>query len=81
MEYWKKAALLTLLGLFILFVYSGPALSCGGVTATIAEDPRQFGVRTEIGPGEVTLHFDRAGNVYVADKEVKISSALAEGIA
>ncbi len=55
--------------------------SCGGVTATIADDPKPFGVRAESGPGGVTLHFDRAGNVYVAGSEVKISSALAEAIA
>jgi len=58
-----------------------PAEACGGVTATIADDPRPFGVRTMAGPAGVTLHFDRAGNVYVAAQEIKISSALAEAIA
>lgn len=33
------------------------------------------------GPGGVTLHFDRAGNVYVAASDIKVSSALAEAIA
>ena len=57
------------------------AEGCGGVTATIAEDPRPFGVRTAQGPAGVALHFDKAGNVYVAARDVKISSALAETIA
>ena len=57
------------------------ASACGGATATIAEDPKPFAVRTERGPGGVTLHFDRAGNVHVASQEIKISSALAEAIA
>jgi len=55
--------------------------ACGGVTATIADDPRSFGVRMESGPGGTTLHFDKSGNVYVAAKEIRISSALAEAIA
>jgi len=59
----------------------GLAEGCGGVTATIADDPRSFGVRTAAGPQGVTLHYDRAGNVYVAASEIKISSALAEAIA
>jgi hypothetical protein len=54
--------------------------ACGGVTATIADDPRSFGVRTESGPGGTTLHFDKPGNVYVAAKDIKVSSALAETI-
>ncbi|MGH7772508.1 MAG: hypothetical protein ACREQA_09770 [Candidatus Binatia bacterium] len=58
-----------------------PVFSCGGVTATIADNPEPLGIRTEKGPGGVTLHFDRAGNAYVADKEITISSALAEAIA
>lgn len=58
-----------------------PAEACGGVTATIAEDPKPLGVRTEAGPAGVTLHYDRAGNVYVAASDIKISSALAEAIA
>lgn len=57
------------------------AEACGGVTATIADDPRPFGVRTEQGPGGITLHVDRTGNVYVAAQEIKVSSALAEAIA
>jgi hypothetical protein len=58
-----------------------PAEACGGVTATIADDPKPFGVRTASGPGVVTLHYDQAGNVYVATTDIKISSALAEAIA
>lgn len=58
-----------------------PAEACGGVTATIADDPTPFGVRTAQGPGGVTLHVDQTGNVYVAAKDIKISSALAEAIA
>lgn len=57
------------------------AEGCGGVTATIANDPKPFGVRTEGGPAGVTLHYDRAGNVYVAAADIKISSGLAEAIA
>ncbi|MBI4608582.1 MAG: hypothetical protein HY726_06230 [Candidatus Rokubacteria bacterium] len=57
------------------------AEACGGVTATIAEDPKPFGLRTEAGPGGVTLHVDQAGNVYVAAADIKISSALAEAVA
>jgi hypothetical protein len=69
------------LSLFSALAYAGAALACGGVTATIAEDPKPFGVRTERGPGGVTLHVDRDGNVHVAARDVKISSALAEAIA
>lgn len=58
-----------------------PVFSCGGVTATIADNPQPLGMRTEQGPGGVTLHFDQAGNVYVAAKDIKISSALAEAVA
>lgn len=58
-----------------------PAEACGGVTATIADDPRQFGVRTAAGPRGVTLYYDNAGNVYVAATDVTVSSALAEAIA
>lgn len=58
-----------------------PASACGGVTATIALDPKPFGVRTAKGPGGVTLYTDQTGNVFVAAKEVKVSSALAEAIA
>ncbi len=57
------------------------AEACGGVTATIAEDPKQFSTRTMAGPGGVTLHVDRDGHVYVAAEEIRISSALAEAIA
>ncbi len=67
---------------FIFFsAHTRSALACGGVTATIAEDPQAFGVRTESGPGGTTLHFDKSGKVHVAAKEIKISSALAEVIA
>lgn len=57
------------------------AEACGGVTATIADHPERSGVRTEPGPQGVSLHFDRAGDVYVGARDVKISSALAEAIA
>lgn len=72
-----------ILGVCSLWLLSAnvSALACGGVTATIADDPKPFGVRTESGPGGVALHFDDAGNVYAAAKDVKISSALAEAIA
>ena len=67
---------------FIFFsAYTRSVLACGGVTATIADDPKPFAVKTEKGPGDVTLHFDKTGNVYVAATEIKISSALAEAIA
>jgi hypothetical protein len=64
-----------------LMLAPAEALACGGVTATIADDPRPFGVRTMTGPGGITLHVDQAGNVYVAAADVKISSALAEAVA
>lgn len=57
------------------------AIACGGVTATIADDPRPLGVRTMTGPDGLTLYADQAGNVYVAAADIKISSALAEAIA
>ena len=60
---------------------SESAFACGGVTATIAHDPEPFGIKSETGPGGVTLHFDQAGNVHVAAKDIKISSAMAEAIA
>ncbi len=80
---WHMQKSVIFLGLSFIFVfaYTPPVFACGGVTATIADDPKPFGVRTESGPGDVTLHFDQAGNVYVAAKEIKISSALAEAIA
>lgn len=62
-------------------VAPGSAEACGGVTATIADDPKPFGVRTAAGPRGVTLHYDQAGNVYVAASDIKISSALAEAVA
>lgn len=80
MWYWKKTALFSATVL-VVFVYTVPVMACGGVTATIADDPKPFGIKTERGPGGVTLHFDRAGNAYVAAKDIKISSALAEAIA
>lgn len=58
-----------------------PADACGGVTATIADDPTPFGARTASGPEGIILHYDEAGNVYVAAKDIRISSALAEAIA
>lgn len=72
---WNIGALF---GWLILILYPASSMACGGVTATIADNPKPFGVRTEQGPGGVTLHFDQAGNVYVAAKDIKISSALAE---
>jgi hypothetical protein len=75
---------------FVLFLVVGAlsplfiterVFACGGVTATIADDPRSFGARTENGPGGTTLHFDKSGNVYVAANDIKISSALADAIA
>lgn len=81
MWHLKTVALISVLGLLTLFGYPVSALACGGVTATIADDPKLFGVRTENGPGGVMLHFGKTGNVYVAAKEIKISNALAEAVA
>ena len=72
---------LYLIGLLFFLSPSDSAFACGGVTATIADNPEPFGVRSEQGPRGVTLHFDQLGNVYVAAKDIKISSALAEVIA
>jgi hypothetical protein len=58
-----------------------PAEACGGVTATIADHPKPFGVKTASGPGGMTLHVDQTGNVYVAATDIKISSGLAEAVA
>lgn len=80
---WQmQRAIIFLAASFIFFsAYTRSVLACGGVTATIADDPKAFAVKTEKGPGDSTLHFDKAGNVYVAAKEINISSALAEAIA
>jgi hypothetical protein len=72
---------LAALFIFFLLTRAAPALACGGVTATIADNPKLFGVKEESGPGGALLHYDKAGNVHVAAKEIKISSALAEAIA
>ncbi len=76
-----RSALFSVLSVLVVFAYAVPVSACGGVTATIADDPKPFGVKSETGPGGVTLHFDRTGNVHAAAKDVKISSALAEAIA
>ena len=77
----KHWLFLWVVGLPFLLNPPGPLFACGGVTATIADDPKPFGVKTDSGPGGVTLHFDKSGKVYVAAKEIKISSALADAIA
>jgi hypothetical protein len=77
-----QRTVILLAGSFIFFsAHTRSALACGGVTATIADNPKPFGVKSESGPGGTTLHFDKSGRVYVAAKEIKISSALAEAIA
>lgn len=80
---WQMQRTVTFLAVSFIFfsAYTRSVLACGGVTATIADDPRSFGARTESGPGGTTLHFDKSGNVYVAAKEIKISSAVAHAIA
>jgi len=78
----QLASILVLATIFVgATVAPHPAEACGGVMATIADDPKPFSVRTASGPGGVTLHYDQAGNVYVAATDIKISSALAEAIA
>lgn len=81
MRIWQRKTFALFSLLLPLFGYQALAFACGGVTATIADDPKPFGIRAESGPGGVTLHFDKAGNVYVAAKDIKISSPLAEAIA
>ena len=83
MSNWQmQRTVIFLAASFISFsAYTRSVLACGGVTATIADDPRSFGIRTESGPGGTILHFDKSGNVYVAAKEIKISSAVADAIA
>ena len=77
----KHCVFLLTFGALLPLFMTERLLACGGVTATIAESPRTFGARTESGPGGTTLHFDKSGKVYVAAKEIKISSALAGAIA
>ena len=77
----KRFLLLLTFGALLSFFMTERVLACGGVTATIADDPRPFGIRTESGPGGTTLHFDKSGDVYVAAKEINISSAAADAIA
>ncbi|MGH7825067.1 MAG: hypothetical protein ACREQ7_07805 [Candidatus Binatia bacterium] len=78
---FKRRVFLLILGLLLPLFITDPATACGGVTATIADNPQAFGVRKESGPRGTTLHFNKTGNVYVAAKDIKISSALAEAIA
>lgn len=80
---WEMQRTVTFLAVSFIFfsAYTRSVLACGGVTATMADDPQSFGVRTESGPGGTTLRFDKSENVYIAAKEIKISSALAEATA
>lgn len=77
----KRWIVLFVLSLLPLLSLPNVGFACGGVTATIADDPKPFAVKTEKGPGDVALHFDKTGNVYVAAIEIKVSSAMAEAIA
>jgi hypothetical protein len=77
----RRLVVLFIFSVLPLFSLPNTGFACGGVTATIAEDPKPFSVKTENGPEGTTLHFDRDGKVYVDAKEIKISSALAEAIA
>ena len=77
----QRTVIFLAVSFIFVFAYTPSVFACGGVTATIADDPKPFAVRTEEGPAGVALHFDRSGNVYVASSEVKISTALAEAIA
>ena len=78
---FKRSILILVFGVLLPSLIPDQASACGGVTATIADDPKPFSTKTESGPGGITLHFDADGKVYVAAKNVKISSALAEAIA
>ena len=79
---FKHCVLVLIFGFLLPLVFvTERVFACGGVTATVADDPRPSGIRTESGPGGTILHFDKSGNVYVAAKDIKISSALAEAIA
>ena len=77
----QRTVIFLAVSFIFVFAYTPSVFACGGVTATIADDPKPFAVRTEEGPAGVALHFDRSGNVYVASSEVKISTALAEALA
>ena len=77
----KRCLFLLTFGALLPLFMTERVPACGGVTATIADDPKAFGITTERGPGGTTLHFDKSGNVYVAAKEINISNALAEAIA
>src|SRR5919106_3770787 len=77
----KGCVFLVTFGALLPLFMTERVLACGGVTATIADDPQAFAARTESGPGDTTLHFDQSGNVYVPTNGIKISSALAEAIA
>ncbi|MGH8543584.1 MAG: hypothetical protein ACREX3_08125 [Gammaproteobacteria bacterium] len=78
---FNRRVLLLIFGALSLLFITERVFACGGVTATIADEPQPFGARTESGPGGTTLHFDKSGKVYVDAKDIKISSALAEAIA
>jgi hypothetical protein len=74
----SRAIILALAGIALI---SRLVEACGGVTATIADDPKALGLQTAPGPGRIALYYDRAGNVYVAAADIPISSALAEAVA
>lgn len=78
---FKRSVLPVVFGVLLPLWMPEQASACGGVTATIADDPKPFSTKTESGPGGVPLHFDGEGKIYVAAKDIKISSALAEAIA
>ena len=78
---FKRCVFLLIFGLLFPLFITERVFACGGVTATIADDPQAFGATTESGPGGTTLHFGESGKVYVAAEDIKISSALSEAIA
>ena len=76
-----RSTLFSVLGALVVFAHTVPVWAGGGVKATIADKPEDFGVETRSGPGGVALRVGRDGNVFVAAKDIKITSALAKAIA
>ena len=65
-----RSTLFSVLGALVVFAHTVPVWAGGGVKATIADKPEDFGVETRSGPGGVALRVGRDGNVFVAAKDI-----------